>query len=167
MINRAYIDGQNLHIGTTHTKPSWQIDHFRFRRYLRERFNIDEAYYYIGYMQPGNQKLYTNLQRAGFILHFREHNESMTTIKKGNVDTDIVFDIMRDIVKDTDLDKLILISGDGDYKRMVDYLISEDKLDRIIFPNRKFASSLYNSIPDRYKIFLDNQYIQKRICKQN
>ncbi len=142
-MNRAYIDGQNLYRGTSETKPSWKVDFKRFRKYLYDKYKVKEAYYFLGFMDENQRELYTNLQLSGFILIFREHNSTMLGSKKGNVDTDIVFEIMRAIYKKDDFNKVVLVSGDGDYERLVSFLIQEKRFEKILFPNKKFASSLY------------------------
>jgi hypothetical protein len=43
--NLAFIDGQNLHLGTMENK--WKIDHYKFRVYLRDKYHIDEAHYFL------------------------------------------------------------------------------------------------------------------------
>jgi hypothetical protein len=40
MGNIAYIDGQNLYMGTTNSKPSWSVDLTRFRVYLKEKYEV-------------------------------------------------------------------------------------------------------------------------------
>ena len=48
---------------------------------------------------------------------------------------------MRVLYKKELFDKVVLVSGDGDYKMLVDFLIEENKFKKILFPNEKFASS--------------------------
>ena len=121
--NQAFIDGQNLAISTKCAKTPWVIDLKRFRTFLAERFNVSEAYYFIGAFDSSKQNLYSALQRFGYIVIFREHACGVLSHKKGNVDTDIVFLVMKKLVEKEDFDRVILVSGDGDYWRMVDYLI--------------------------------------------
>jgi hypothetical protein len=83
--NVAFIDGQNLYLGTK--ECGWTIDHYKFRRYLYDKYHVREAYYYLGYVSEDHQDLYDNLQKAGFILSFREHSSAMKGEKKGNVVT--------------------------------------------------------------------------------
>ncbi len=142
--NLAFIDGQNLHLGTA--GDGWKIDHFKFRVYLKDKYHISEAYYFLGYISEKEQDLYKNLQKAGFIVIFKEHNPNLKTNKKGNVDADIVFEIMKSLLDHENFDKIVLVSGDGDYKKLVDYLIEKSKFKKILFPNRKFASSLYKKL---------------------
>jgi hypothetical protein len=94
--NIAFLDGQNLHMGTLSSEKPWKINPFRFRIYLKEKYKVEKAYYYyIGYMKSENQTLYEKLQEAGFILVFRKHNSAMEGKKKGNVDSDIIFNVMK------------------------------------------------------------------------
>ena len=163
--NYAYIDGQNLKMGTIDTNPSWQIDLRRFRVYLREKYNVKKAFYYMGYVIDGAkyEKLYENIQEAGFILVFREHNSSMLGKKKGNVDTDIVLNVMKRTYLKEPFDKIVLVSGDGDYKALVDFLIEQNKFEKILFPNKKFASSLYKQLEPKYFDYLNYPSVQHKI----
>jgi uncharacterized LabA/DUF88 family protein len=164
--NIAFIDGQNLHMGTAKRDPDpWIIDLARFRIYLREKYNVIQAYYFLGFVQEDNHELYEEIQKAGFILIFREHNTSMLGKKKGNVDSDIIFHIMKKMYKREDFDKVILVSGDGDYKLVVDFLIEEKRFEKIIFPIRKFASSLYKQLSNKYFAYLDDKDIIEKIVK--
>jgi len=151
--NLAFIDGQNLYLGTK--EDDWKVDHNKFRIYLKDKYHVTEAYYFLGYVTEEQQDLYNNLQKAGFIVLFKEHNENLKAQKKGNVDTDIVFEIMKNLVENN-FSKIILVSGDGDYKKLVDYLIKKNKFKKIIFPNRKFASSLYKKLGSELYDYIEN-----------
>ena len=163
--NYAFIDGQNLYMGTTKNKNPWSIDLYRFRIYLKEKLKVVEAYYFLGYVQDEYQELYSEIQKAGFILVFRKHNSAMLGTKKGNVDTDIVFHIMKKLYKEEDMNKIILVSGDGDYKILVDFLIAEDRFEKILFPEAKRASSLYKKLGNQYTIDLARVDIRKNFEK--
>jgi hypothetical protein len=70
---------------------------------------------------------------------------------------------MKNLVENNDFNKIVLVSGDGDYKKVVDYLIHKERFEKILFPNRKFASSLYKKITIKYYDYLDNKDIKKKI----
>lgn len=165
MKNYAYIDGQNLHLGTSRADAPWKIDLEKFRVYLRAKYKVEKAFYFLGYVQEGPQieYLYEKIQSAGFILQFRQHNSAMLGTKKGNVDSDIIFSIMKRVHKDEDFDKVVLVSGDGDYKMVVDFLIEEKRFEKILFPNRKYSSSLYKEIGAPYFAHLDDQGVKNKI----
>jgi uncharacterized LabA/DUF88 family protein len=162
MANQAFIDGQNLHMNTK--SYGWSVDLARFRVYLREKYQVDVAYYFLGAVDDEQQALYENIQKAGFILTFREHSQSMIGKKKGNVDTDIVFNIMEKIAEKEKFEKVLLVSGDGDYYKMVRYLIRKNRFKKLLAPNKKSMSSLYRSITPQYADFLDRPDIQKKIA---
>lgn len=166
--NIAYIDGQNLHLGTTKRDPIWQVDLKKFRVFLKEKYGVQKAYYYLGYIQDEEQYqvLYESIQSAGFILVFRKHNDSMKSTKKGNVDTDIVFSIMKRLCKQEDFDKVVLVSGNGDYRMMVDFLIEEGKFEKILFPKQRYASSLYKAITRKYFADLSDTSTIKKIGRK-
>lgn len=158
--NYAFIDGQNLYLGTH--SDGWSIDLYRFRIYLREKYNVETAYYFLGCVSDENTDLYDHIQKAGFILKFREHNTNMLGKKKGNVDTDLVFEMMRTLIDEGNLDKIVLVSGDGDYKKAVDYLIKKDKFLKILFPNKQY-SSLYKQLTARFFDKLNEKDIRDKI----
>ena len=159
--NYAFIDGQNLHLGTR--ECGWSIDHHKFRKYLTEKYNVTEAYYFLGFISESEQDLYDGLQKSGFILIFREHSSLLRGKKKGNVDSDLIFSIMKKLVDGDSFDKIIIVSGDGDYVKLVDYLIKKDKFEKMLFPNKKFASSLYKKYGSEYYDYLENSDIKSKI----
>jgi uncharacterized LabA/DUF88 family protein len=163
--NIAYIDGQNLYMGATKSGPKWYIDLARFRIYLRDKYKVNKAYYYLGYVNDGEiyQSLYESIQSAGFLLVFREHNSAMMGAKKGNVDSDIIFDAMKRLYKKEAFDKIVLVSGDGDYKSLVTFLINEKRFSKLLFPNKKYASSLYKQLEPSYFDYLDSPGIKNKI----
>ncbi len=164
MKNIAFIDGQNLHMGTAKREIGpWRIDLARFLIYLKQKYRVDRAYYFLGFVQETNQDLYEEIQNAGFVLVFREHNPAMIGKKKGNVDSDIIFHIMKKIYRKEHFEKIVLVSGDGDYKLLVDFLIEEKRFEKILFPDRRRASSLYKKIKALYFDALDSPDIRRKI----
>jgi uncharacterized LabA/DUF88 family protein len=152
--NIAFIDGQNLHLGTI--QNGWKISLRKFRIYLKDKYKVSEAYYFLGFINESYQDLYSNLQKAGFIIIFKQHGSSLLAEKKGNVDTDVVFEIMKNLVDNKELDKIILVSGDGDYIKVINYLIFKNKFEKILFPNRRFASSLYKKLGAEFYDYIEN-----------
>ncbi|MBI5414257.1 NYN domain-containing protein [Candidatus Peregrinibacteria bacterium] len=161
--NYAFIDGQNLHMGTLSSEVPWKIDLQRFRVYLAEKYNVTKAYYYLGFTHTDYNSLYRNIQEAGFILEFRKHTLAMRGEKKGNVDTEIVFEIMRKLYKKEHFGKIVLVSGDGDFRMLVDFLIAEGRFQKILFPNKHFASSLYRSLHAKFFSFLEDEGTRRKI----
>lgn len=151
--NIAFIDAQNLHLWTT--SENWKVDFQKFRIFLRDRFKVNEAYYFLGFVSEEQQDLYNQLQKAWFIVVFREHSSALKWKKKWNVDVDIVFEIMKQLTEKRSFDKIVLVSWDGDYIKLVRYLIEKEVLKMIVFPNQNH-SSLYKRLSNKYYYYLKN-----------
>ncbi|HMS30838.1 MAG TPA: NYN domain-containing protein [Candidatus Saccharibacteria bacterium] len=155
----AFIDSQNLNLGVKNDVINAkgkviyrgkQLDYRKFRHYLREKYNVSQAYIFIG-MVPTNNSLYTYLQRCGFTLVFKTISTYMDergqTITKGNVDTDIVLWSAGKL--EMEYDAAVFVSGDGDFLSLYEYMDELGKLKKIIVPNRMRYSKLLNSFRDR------------------
>ena len=164
--NYAFVDGQNLYMATTNCKTPWVVDLVRFYVYLSQKYNVGRAYYYLGYVNEKYQDIYEEIQKAGFILVFKEHSSVMAGLKKGNVDSDIIFSIMKRLYTKEDFNKVILVSGDGDYKMLVEFLIEENKFEKVLFPDRTNRSSLYKSLSNKFFAYLDDDDIKSKIAKK-
>ena len=62
---------------------------------------------------------------------------------------DIVYEIMHRLLEEDDFDQMVLVTGDGDYIKKVQYLIEKNRLKKILFPNQSY-SSLYKPFKDLY-----------------
>ncbi len=135
----AFIDSQNLNLGVK--SQGWTLDFAKFRRYLTDKYKVTEAFLFIG-MVEGNQPLYTYLQKAGYICVFKptlEHKEGKYVVIKGNVDADLVLHTMIEYKK---YDQAIIVSGDGDFLCLVDYLSEKNKLLKVLAPTKHYSSLL-------------------------
>jgi len=130
---------------------------------LLDKYHVFEAYYFLGYISEEEQDLYDKLQRAGFILSFREHSAMLKGNKKGNVDCDIIFGIMKKMVQNEPFGKVILVSSDGDCKKLVDFLIKKERFAKVLLPNKKFASSLYQKLGREYFDYLEEDDVKSKI----
>ncbi|MFA5625102.1 MAG: NYN domain-containing protein [Bradymonadales bacterium] len=138
--NYAFIDSQNLHLGVR--SLGWSLDYKKFRLYLKNKYNVSEAYLFIG-KTDGNQDLYTSLQQAGYTLIFKPtvaYYEDSKKTMKGNVDAELVLYASAKLYDD--YDKAIIVSGDGDFYCLAEYLEENSKLLRIITPNRRYSKLL-------------------------
>ncbi len=135
----AFIDSQNLNLGVR--SQGWQLDFARFRKYLEDKYLVNKAFLFIGYVE-GNQSLYTYLQKSGYICVFKPTLEMKRGKKikiKGNVDAELV---LHSMIEYSNYQKAIIVSGDGDFRCLVEYLSEKNKLLKIIVPNEKYSSLL-------------------------
>lgn len=71
---------------------------------------------------------------------------------KGNIDAELVLYAMKDI---NSYDKAIIVSGDGDFYCLVEYLVEQKKLLHLMAPNWRYSSLLKPY--DEYIIRLDKE----------
>jgi uncharacterized LabA/DUF88 family protein len=134
--NYAFIDSQNVNLAIR--SLGWRLDFSRFRVYLREKYGVTKAFLFIGYVE-GNSNLYTFLQSAGFLCVFKPTLEYKDGTTKGNCDAELVLHAM---IEYPNYDKAIIVTGDGDFYCLVQYLIEKNKLHSLLIPNRARFSAL-------------------------
>jgi len=137
MINIAYIDGTNLYKGIRDL--NFELDYVRFRKWLLHKYRIKKAYIFLGYIAEQNQ-LYSYLQRAGFELIFKE-SVTQNGVVKGNADSELVLKSVRDVFEQNPK-KTIIVSGDGDFSCLIDFLLEKQCFQTVLVPNKRYCSYL-------------------------
>ncbi|MBP7845996.1 MAG: NYN domain-containing protein [Candidatus Pacebacteria bacterium] len=148
--NYAFIDSQNLNVSVN--RLGWRVDFYKFRIYLKDKYKVSKAFLFIGYID-GNQGLYRHLQEAGFICIFKPTLQYRDGTTKGNVDAELVLHTMIEI---ENYNKAIIVTGDGDFYCLAKYLISINKLEKLLVPNQKQYSSLFKKLPSEYLAFISD-----------
>ncbi len=165
--NYAFIDSQNLNLGIQ--KMGWKMDWRKFRRYLHDSHNITKAFMFIGYV-PEFEEMYEQLHDAGYLIvlkptqDLKKHQEKQQAeIEsgeaekpedkkpiKGNIDADLVLWAMKEL---RNYDKAVIVSGDGDFHSLAEYLKEQGKLLHILTPNWQYSQLLKQF--DEYIVRLD------------
>ena len=89
------------------------------------------------------------MRRQGYELRFKEvatHEDEV----KGNVDVNLTLQSMIDY---NDYAKAVIITSDGDYACLVEYLEGQGKLECLIACSRGGCSYLLRKLHDRIRIF--------------
>jgi uncharacterized LabA/DUF88 family protein len=149
--NYAFIDNQNLNLGIQ--RNGWKMDWRKFRAFLRNEYGVESAYMFIGYM-PENEELYNQMHDAGYLVVLKptlemfkipppedapEKPEEDKKPVKGNVDAELVLYAAKEM---PNYDKAVIISGDGDFFSLVEYLKEKGKLKNLMVPNRQYSTLL-------------------------
>lgn len=162
----AFIDSQNLNLGTQ--RMGWKLDWRKFRKFLLDEYNVTNAFMFIGYMAE-NEQLYEYMHELGFLIVLKptldvaaihpdeetaaeiaahtpeqakakkEADEKEKVPIKGNIDADLVLYAMKEF---PNYDKAIIVSGDGDFFGLAEYLDQQGKLAYILTPNWQYSSLL-------------------------
>jgi uncharacterized LabA/DUF88 family protein len=148
--NYAFIDSQNLNLGIL--ELGWKLNFKKFRVYLREKYQVQNAYLFIGYV-PGKDSLYKFLQEAGYICIFKPTLVYKDGTTKGNCDAELVLHTMIEI---DNYEKAVIVTGDGDFHCLVKYLIEQNKLAKLLVPNQRKYSALLKRFDSQYLGFVSD-----------
>jgi hypothetical protein len=159
--NYVFIDGQNLYIGAK--VEGLFIDYKKLKIYLKDKYSVNKIFYFWGYYKNENKKIYEKLNKLEYIQIFKEHAIEQVSQKKGNIDSNLVFEIMKKIISKECFNKIVLVSGDGDYKKLVNYLIQKNRFKKLLFPSYKSLSYLYKSLRSERCACLSDPEIKSKI----
>lgn len=163
----AFIDSQNLNQSIQHL--GWKMDWRKFRQFLTDKYQVQKAYMFIGYV-PEFEAMYEQLHESGYLIVLKptydmtrprqeepsekdnnqKPNEEDKKPTKGNIDADLVLWAMKEL---PNYSKAVVVSGDGDFYSLVEYLDEQQKFSKLLAPSGHY-SSLYNKY-DQYVERLD------------
>ncbi len=149
-----YIDGNNLYRGAKDL--DFIIDYKKFRGWLRQKYNPQDIYLFIG-LVPTRVRFYEHLQECGFILIFKQ-TVSVGGNIKGNCDAELVLKTVSDFYT-KNFTSCILITGDGDFGCLVEFLQNNNSIKSIISPDEKKCSILLKN--KNLEITFLNQHYHK------
>jgi hypothetical protein len=146
----AFIDSQNLNLGIQ--RLGWKLDFKRFRVYLNEKYRVEKAYLFIGFL-PENQNLYRALQEYGYVLIFKPVLIGAGGKIKGNCDAELVLQAMIDLQEYT---QALLVTSDGDFGCLVEYLYKQKKLKMVLSPSADHCSILLRKAAKERIVYMNN-----------
>lgn len=160
-VSYAFIDSQNLNLGTSKNiyknkkivYKGWKLDFKKFKKYLSDKFRVKKAFLFIGYIEQ-NKKLYKSLKSYGYELVFKPTVKVRDGKPKGNVDAELV--LHATAIEYSNYDKAVIVSGDGDFRCLHEFLEDKGKLYKIVIPNLKSESSLLKPF-QKYKVFIQHE----------
>lgn len=155
----AFIDSQNLNLGTSKDVykngkkiySGWKLDFKKFRQYLSDKYHVKKAFLFIGYIKA-NEPMYKSLRTYSYNLIFKPTVKDGQGKPKGNVDAELVLHAVG--IEYANYDNAVIVSGDGDFHCLHEYLEKNKKLLKIIIPNAKTESSLLRRF-QKQKVFLN------------
>jgi uncharacterized LabA/DUF88 family protein len=147
-----YIDGNNLYRAAS--ELGFRIDYKKFRGWLRQKYSPENVYLFIGLI-PSRTAFYERLQEAGYILFFKQ-TVTVKGVVKGNCDAELVLKVVSDFYTKR-FDSSILLTGDGDFGCLVEFLKENNALNLVLAPDEKKCSILIKNKNTDIS-FLNEQY---------
>ncbi len=132
-----YIDGNNLYRSAR--ELGFEINYKKLRGWLRQKYNPNKVHVFIG-LVPERTKFYEHLQNCGYILIFKQ-TVSVGEKIKGNCDAELVLKTISDFYEKK-FDSVILITGDGDFGCLVEFLRDNNLILEVLAPDENKCSFL-------------------------
>lgn len=148
--NAAFIDGANLY--KAKKDLGWKINTKKLMTHLRETYGVDKAYYCIGFVNS-NQGLYNRLQSEGYEMVYKQTYYDVNGELKGNIDSELV---LKSMTQYRVYKEAILLTSDGDFTCLVEYLILKNKLRAVIATTKKKCSHLLEQASGTYISYIDD-----------
>lgn len=118
--------------------------------YLKENHGVSKAFLFLGRVEK-YQKMYDFFGRAGYTCVFKPTLPLKDGNTKGNVDAELVLHTM---IEFKNFNGAVIVSGDGDFYCLVDYLRKQNKLKQLLIPNENCYSSLLNQTDESERKYL-------------
>jgi uncharacterized LabA/DUF88 family protein len=141
----VFIDSQNLYLSIK--ELGWKLDYSKLYIFLKNKYKVSKIYIFIGYISS-HEELYNYLKKIGYILVFKptlRYNKSGQWETKGNVDAELV---LHCLIEYNNFSQAAIISGDGDFYCLIEYLKNNNKLFKVGIPNKNSYSALLRKFAD-------------------
>lgn len=126
-----YIDGNNLYRAAKDL--GYKIDYKKFKGWIRQKYKLESIYLFMGFVES-RINFYEYLKQSGFILIFKQ-TISIQGLVKGNCDAELVLKVVSDFYTD-DYDMRMIVTGDGDFGCVIEFLQKNKALGGILASNR-------------------------------
>lgn len=149
----VFIDASNIIYGVL-KYDGWKVDLLKLKKYLESRYGAQKIFYYAG-IEPDNEKqklFYKKLEdEFGYTVCLKKvkfyTGEDGSVVRKANCDVDMTFDMMRFLGQYA---RAVVLTGDGDFCCVVEYLVKKGREIRIIANANRAARDLRIVAGDKF-----------------
>lgn len=134
----AFVDASNIIYGAR--TEGWRIDLEKLLRYLKQKFSVSKAFFYYGKDSRSREKeaFLRKLAEFGYTLRVKEIKRYGSKIK-ANCDVDLTMDVLLEI---RSYKRAIILSGDGDFLPLLQYLQKKSKQVIVISSPKRTAREI-------------------------
>lgn len=159
----VYVDVQNLYYSAKHLYSSYVDFGALLARAVNGRQMIEALGYVVKAEIPKQEEFFKALEHAGYKLKSKDLQIFPGGLKKGNWDVGMTVDI---IAAASRLDAMVLVTGDGDFKELIEYLKNQAVRVEVM----AFGKSASAKLKDTADEFIDldktpEQFLLKSIAR--
>jgi len=152
----VFVDVQNMYYTAKHLFSSKVNFGGILKESVGDRKLIRATAYAVKAQMPEEKSFFDALQKSGFEVKTKDLQVFGDGTKKADWDVGLAMDIIK---MSPSVDSIILVSGDGDYIPLVEYLQNHGKLVEVVAFGRSSSQNLVNKADD----FLDLEEIKSKV----
>ena len=158
----GFVDASNIIYGAK--AEGWFIDQRKLFDYLKNKFRVRKTFFYFGKddKNKNQAKFLKKLESFGYILRVKQIKRYGTR-QKANCDVDLTMDML--LLKDK-YERAVVLTGDGDFFPLFEYLKKQGKEITIIAFAKRTARELKRFAGPRFIGLSNERYFLERKTKK-
>lgn len=152
----VFVDVQNMYYTARHLYQSKVNFGAILKESVGNRKLIRAIAYAVKAQMPEEKSFFDALEKSGYEVKTKDLQIFGDGTKKADWDVGLAMDIIK---MAPNIDSIILVSGDGDYIPLVEYLQNHGKLVEVVSFGRSSSQALINKADD----FLDLENVSKKV----
>ncbi len=154
----AFIDASNIIYGAT--AEGWFIDHKKLLVYLKRKYQCSKLFFYFGKDDKNikQAKFLQKLKSFGYTLRVKQIKRYGKR-QKANCDVDLTMDML--LLQDK-YDRAVVLTGDGDFLPLFEYLKKHRKRILIIAFSKRTSRELRRFVGSKFIGLSNERYLLER-----
>lgn len=154
----VFVDASNIIYGAR--AEGWFIDQKKLLKYLKVKFGVSKAFFYYGKDSKNvkQQKFLKRLEEFGYILRVKEIKRYGAKAK-ANCDVDLTMDVL---LKIKEYQRAIMLTGDGDFLPLIQYIVKQKKEVVVIASPKSTAREIREFVRHSFINFGNLRYFIER-----
>ncbi len=154
----AFVDASNIIYGAR--AEGWFIDQKKLISYLKHKFSVSKTFFYYGKDSKNvkQEAFLRKLKQFGYTLRVKEIKRYGRKTK-ANCDVDLTMDVLLHMYK---YKQAIILSGDGDFLPLIQYITRQKKEVFIIASPKSTAREIREFVKHRFINFGNLRYFIER-----
>jgi len=141
----VFIDVQNIYLTTKQVFGDGRLNFKTLREYLSNRTNAFVTLNAFTCYNPENRDQISFMNALG-LMGYRVISKPIRRLPNGDIKANMDLEMALEVLSQAPaLDEIVLITGDGDFKALVDHLAREGKVVRVIGPHELTSPDLIQS----------------------
>ncbi len=138
----VFLDIQNIYLTTRQVYGEGRINFLKLRKYLCERSQGVVTLNAFTCYDPEKQDQMAFLNALG-LMGYRVISKPLRRLPNGDIKANMDLEMALEVLSQSPyLDEIVLVTGDGDFKALVDYLARNGKVVKVIGPHNLTSPDL-------------------------